>query len=67
MGVAYAQLGDANAALPWLQRAADTGFPCTPWYERDPMLAPIRSDAGFVTLISKLQKMTQEASQRHDR
>ena len=30
LGAALAQPGDAKASLPWLERAADTGFPCYP-------------------------------------
>ena len=37
------QLGEAAAAVKWLQRAADTGFPSYPWVARDPMLTTIRS------------------------
>ncbi|HKH71131.1 MAG TPA: winged helix-turn-helix domain-containing protein, partial [Vicinamibacterales bacterium] len=42
VGAALAQLGDVDASLRWLQRAADTGFPCYPWFERDPLLDPLR-------------------------
>ena len=42
IGTAYAQLGDPRAAVRWLERAAATGFPCYPWYARDPLLAPLQ-------------------------
>ena len=42
LGAAYAQLGDMDAARRWLRIAADTGFPCVPWFERDPLLEPLR-------------------------
>jgi tetratricopeptide (TPR) repeat protein len=50
LGVAYAQLGEIDPAIRWLRRAADTGFPCLPWFERDPLLEPIRLDAQFAEL-----------------
>ncbi len=34
VGAAYAQLGQRSEALLWLRKAADTGFPCYPWYAR---------------------------------
>ena len=40
LGDANAQLGRPDEALRWLRKAADTGFPCYPWYARDPLLAP---------------------------
>lgn len=47
LGVAYAQLGDFDQAVRWLRTAADTGFPCLPFFERDPLLAPLRLRAEF--------------------
>jgi tetratricopeptide (TPR) repeat protein len=50
LAATWAQLGDTTAALGWLQRAADTGFPCGPWFARDVLLDPIRSDPRFKAL-----------------
>jgi tetratricopeptide (TPR) repeat protein len=50
LGVAYAQLGDFDQALRWLRTAADTGFPCAPFFERDPLLAPLRLRPEFSEL-----------------
>ena len=41
--------------LVWLQRAADTGFPCTRWFEQDPLLEPVRSQPGFVGLLDHMR------------
>ena len=38
LGSAYAQLGRPEEALKWLRNAANHGFPCPPWYTRDPLL-----------------------------
>ena len=55
LGAAFAQLGDAAATVEWLQRAADTGFPCFPWFERDSLLDPMRRDPAFVRLFERLR------------
>jgi DNA-binding winged helix-turn-helix (wHTH) protein/TolB-like protein len=64
LGAATAQLGDANASLTWLERAADTGFPCYPWFEKDPLLDPVRRDPGFVRLMARLRVAYLEAEKR---
>jgi len=53
LGAAYAQLGDSSQAMRWLQQAVDTGFPCTPWFERDPLLAPVREHPEFARLLRR--------------
>jgi tetratricopeptide (TPR) repeat protein len=55
LGAAYAQLGNAQEALRWLDQATRTGFPCYPWFVRDPLLQPLRSDARFSTLLEHLR------------
>jgi tetratricopeptide (TPR) repeat protein len=64
LGAAAAQLGDASASLTWLERAADTGFPCYPWFEKDPLLDPVRRDPGFVRLMARLRVAYGEAEKR---
>lgn len=66
IGVAYAQLGDSSAAVRWLKTAADTGFACVPWFERDPLLEPLRRRPEFVALMADVQKR-REASLPVDR
>lgn len=50
LGAAYGQLGDFDAAARWLRTAADTGFACPPFYERDPLLEPLRRHGDFPAL-----------------
>lgn len=50
-GTAYAQLGEPAEAIRWLKTAADIGFPCLTWFERDPLLEPLRADPGFAELL----------------
>jgi predicted Zn-dependent protease len=64
LAAAMAQLGDANASLTWLERAADTGFPCYPWFAKDPLLDPVRHDPGFVRLMERLRAAYVEAEKR---
>jgi len=64
LGAAMAQLHDSSASLTWLERAADTGFPCYPWFAKDPMLDPIRTDPGFIRLLERLRVGHAEAGRR---
>jgi DNA-binding winged helix-turn-helix (wHTH) protein/TolB-like protein len=65
IAAAYAQLGDARKAVRWLRSSADTGFPCATWYARDPLLDPLRRDAGFMQLMAELTKREASASARY--
>ncbi len=67
LGAAWAQLGDAAAAVKWLQQAADTGFPCYLWLARDPLLDPIRREAAFVTLADRLRQRADADTVRYAR
>jgi hypothetical protein len=53
--------------VTWLDRAAKTGFPCTAWFERDPLLDRIRGDVKFAELVQRLQNQTAAAAKRYDR
>jgi DNA-binding winged helix-turn-helix (wHTH) protein/TolB-like protein len=55
LGATFAQLGDLDESVNWLQRAADTGFPCSPWYERDPLLAAVRRHPKFIHVLDSLR------------
>ena len=50
IGAAYAQLGEDDKAAQWLRTAADTGFACLPFYERDPLLEGLRRQEQFSEL-----------------
>ena len=64
LGATFAQLGDAAATVEWLQRAADTGLPCFPWFERDPLLDPMRRHPAFVRLFDRLRAAHEHARLR---
>lgn len=61
LGAAYAQLGDDAEANRWLRTAADTGFPCLPFYERDPLLDPLRRGPGFADLLAHVRLRRESA------
>ena len=57
----YAQLGQREEAIRWLGKAADTGFPCYPWYASDPLLEPLRKEPEFQRLLRDLQQSMESA------
>ena len=63
LGTAYAQLGDAAEATRWLKTAADTGFPCLTWFERDPLLDPLRGTPAFPELLQYVRARRDAALQ----
>jgi len=65
LGAAYAQLGQPERALRWLRKAADTGFTCYPWFSRDPLLQPLRSNPEFNRLLASLKGDLEAARTRY--
>jgi hypothetical protein len=55
IGAAYSLLGRQSEAMPWLQRAADEGFPCYPVYASDRSLDKLRSYPDFRQFMGKLR------------
>ncbi len=53
---AYALLGDRASAMDMASRAFARGFGCTAWYERSPMLAPLRGLPKWQSLIQHLKE-----------
>jgi hypothetical protein len=47
LGAAFAQLDMPDEALRWLSQARQDGFPCYPWFERDPLLAKLKQRPAF--------------------
>ena len=48
-------VGKPRDALEWLQKSAEHGFPCYPFFAGDPNLAALRGDPGFEALLRKLK------------
>jgi serine/threonine protein kinase/tetratricopeptide (TPR) repeat protein len=49
-----ALLGDRDGAMAWLTDAAHNGFPSPGFFANDPLLATLRSDPRYVSLVSDL-------------
>jgi TolB-like protein/Tfp pilus assembly protein PilF len=64
LGAAFSQLGNPGESLTWLERAADTGFPCYPWFARDSLLDPVRGTPRFVQLLARLKAAHEDGRQR---
>ena len=65
LGAAYAQLGRMSEARDWLARAVETGFPCYPWYQRDPLLEPVRKDPEGHRFMEQLRESWEAARSRY--
>ena len=53
---AYAMMGDRASAMDMATRAFARGFGCTAWYERSPMLEPLRGLPKRKALIQHLRE-----------
>jgi len=53
---AYALIGDRASAMDMAGRAFARGFGCTEWYERSPMLEPLRSLPKWKALMQHLRE-----------
>ena len=65
LGAACAQLGRPEEAVEWLRKAVETGFPCHPWYARDPLLGPLHGHPGFESFMEELRRQQQAAEDRY--
>ncbi|GLH73140.1 hypothetical protein GETHLI_16420 [Geothrix limicola] len=53
---AYAMMGDRASAMEMASRAFARGFGCTAWYERSPMLEPLRGLPKWQALLQHLRE-----------
>ena len=51
----FAVLGDTQKAMAWLDRTADTGFPCWPFFKLDPHLESLQGMPAFNKLVVDLE------------
>jgi TolB-like protein/tetratricopeptide (TPR) repeat protein len=54
----HAQRGDVPRAADYLRRAAETGFPCAPAFDNDPLLAPIRGSKEYAAVKREIEERT---------
>jgi serine/threonine-protein kinase len=66
LGVAYAQLGMPVDALQWLGTAHSTGFRCYPWFERDPLLEPMKQVPAFQQFMEDFKRSWQTTKARYE-
>ena len=52
----YALLRQPERAVYWLHQAAEGGWPCYPYFARDPNLDHIRGDPDFVAFMKQLKR-----------
>jgi TolB-like protein/DNA-binding winged helix-turn-helix (wHTH) protein/Tfp pilus assembly protein PilF len=65
LGTAYAQLRDPPTAVRWLSQAAASGFACYPWFDRDPLLDPIRNDGRFSAFMRELRRSWEDTQTKY--
>lgn len=53
---AYALMNKPEEAVKWLETAADDGFPCYPFFEKDANLNSLRKNERFIILMNRLRK-----------
>lgn len=61
LGAALAHLGERDDALRSLRQAVDGGLPCYPFFAADPLLQPLRNDAGFQGFMAGLRAAYESA------
>lgn len=53
---AYAVLGKKEKAMAWLERTAETGFPCWFFFRIDPHFESLREEPEFKKLVDGLER-----------
>jgi DNA-binding winged helix-turn-helix (wHTH) protein/Tfp pilus assembly protein PilF len=56
IGSAYVAMNESEHAVRWLETAAEDGFPCYSYFEKDPNLNCLRSDPKFASLMSAMRR-----------
>ena len=55
MACVHGLLGEPDRGVERLRESASEGFPCLPFFERDPVLEPVRRSSAFEALLSDLR------------
>jgi tetratricopeptide (TPR) repeat protein len=60
---AYALMNQPAKAVEWLEVAADDGFPCYPFFDKDENLDNIRKDQQFIAFMARLRSQWEHYQQ----
>lgn len=55
LAVSSALMNNKEEAIKWLEKSAEDGFPCYPFFESDPHLENIRSEGAYMKLTTDLK------------
>jgi TolB-like protein/Tfp pilus assembly protein PilF len=61
---AHASLGEPGPGIAALRKSVELGFFCTPYMARDPLLAPLRTQALYPAIFAAAERRHQEAEAR---
>ena len=64
LAAAMALRGEAGAALEWLERAFEAGYRDYGFLERDPIFRPLRSHAGFMSVLARMRRDVEAQRER---
>jgi eukaryotic-like serine/threonine-protein kinase len=64
LAAAVALRGEAGAALEWLERAFEAGYRDYGFLERDPIFRPVRSHAGFMSVLDRMRRDVEAQRER---
>jgi len=65
LGAAYAQLDQFGEAIKWLNESRKDGFPCYPWFLRDPLLSKLREHQEFQLFLDDLRQTWQTTKDQY--
>jgi hypothetical protein len=49
----------------WLSQSRKDGFPCYPWFERDPLLVKLKQRPAFQVFLDDLKQAWQTTKQQY--
>ena len=60
LGLTHALFGRKREAIMWLRKAAAEGFPCYPFFVKDPNLASLAGDPEFEAFMTELKAQNEK-------
>ena len=65
LGAAFAQLDRPDEAVKWLIESRQGGFPCYPWFERDPLLSKLKGHPSYDIFLDDLKQIWETAKKQY--